>query len=171
MYYSTVSFLSVCPRHVHRSRDDAGARPVVSRWPLAFSPSLAWHSSVSVPTLVLIKQRTHIHTRVAPVTELDDAVAVRLCASRLAALHSHTHTHTHTAFQLLSYRAPKGKPSAAASARCCPPAMPTIRKVSSPMHGRPCAEATAPRSPFEKAFVHRFVLRHCAATCPPGPVV
>jgi hypothetical protein len=36
MYYSTVFSLSVCPRHMHSRRDDAGARPLVSRWPLAF---------------------------------------------------------------------------------------------------------------------------------------
>ena len=41
MYYSAVAFLTVCPRHVHRSRDDAGARPLVSRWPLLF-PRLAF---------------------------------------------------------------------------------------------------------------------------------
>jgi hypothetical protein len=64
MYYSTVAYLAVCPWHVHRSRDNAGARPLVSRWPLAFSPSLARHSSVSVTTLVLIRQRklTFTHT-------------------------------------------------------------------------------------------------------------
>jgi len=41
MYYSAVAFLPVCPRHVHRSRDDAGARPLVSRWSLLF-PRLAF---------------------------------------------------------------------------------------------------------------------------------
>ena len=41
----------------NQSRETAGARRLVSRWPLAFSTWLAWHPSVSVPTLVLIRQR------------------------------------------------------------------------------------------------------------------
>jgi len=64
MYYSTVFFLSGCPRTCTCVVTTRVHVRSLSRWPLACSPSLAWHSSASIPTLVLIRQRnlTFTHT-------------------------------------------------------------------------------------------------------------
>jgi len=81
MYYSTVSFLFACLRHAHRSRDDAGARPLLA----AFFPFC-----LSVPTPVLIRQRNLTFTHLRPSSPHSNSAGRshrrlgRACAMRLS---------------------------------------------------------------------------------------
>jgi len=82
MYYSTVSFLFVCLRHAHRSRDDAGARPLLAA---RFFPFC-----LSVPAPVLIRQRNLTFTHLRPSSPHSNSAGRshrrlgRACAMRLS---------------------------------------------------------------------------------------